>query len=154
MESINYKSEVVDTVLNLAEEELRSTGKHLIKTETILKRVKGHINLADESQEREELLLIGIKQVIQSRLYCHGYFSIGKGYFVNVDRCQNTWYLEQIIDSKEDVLDQKAKAKKRLEELIGMNGQMYIDLDEAGNDIYKTTKTEREVIEDLEADAI
>ena len=89
---MQYKSEVVDTIINLLENRMKREGKHLLRTDTIFRLVTSHIDLTDELPEREELMSIGIKQVIQSRLYAHGYFSIQTGYFVNVEQCENLYY--------------------------------------------------------------
>lgn len=151
-----FASDVVDTTISLLEDELKRTGKHLIKTETILRRVSNHIDLTDDYPEREDLLDKGIKQVIQSRLYAHGYFSLifGRGLFVNVVTCTNLKYLNMVKDNKENVLAGKEKVIAQIEYLINLNGQSVMIPDENNNLIITGTKTHEEFMMDLEADAI
>ena len=151
---MKLKSEKVDAVICQLEDAMIRKGKHLMKTSTIMMKVSMYIDLEDDSQEREELLDIGIKQVIQSRLYAHGYFSIGGGYFVNVATCQNIAYLQRVIDNKDNVIDQKKAARDRINELKSLNGQQVYEVDEDGNLIQVESKTREEVIGDLEADSI
>lgn len=149
-----YKSEVVDTIINLLETRMKRERKHLLKTDTIIQSVGMHIDLTDDLPEREELLTIGIKQVIQSRLYAHGYFSIQTGYFVNIDQCENLTYLQSIIDNKDNTIDMKVKARNRIKEIKGMPGQLVMIPDE--NNCLQTSanKTTEELQADIEADAV
>ena len=149
-----YKSEVVDAIICGIEEELEATGRHLIKTETIFDRFRRRISLDDELSEREELLKDGARQLIQSRLYCSGYFSITKGFFVNIDQCENLTYLKMVIGNKDNAIAIKIRARNRIRELKGYDGQMRIVTE--GEQILgiEETKTREGLIADLEADAI
>jgi len=151
---MQYKSEVVDAIINILEHRMRHEKKHLLKTDTILQHVSTHINLSDDLPEREELLIIGIKQVIQGRLYAHGYFSIQTGYFVNIEQCENLVYLQNIIDNKDSTIESKVKARNRIKEIKGMPGQLVMVPDE--NNCLQTTanKTAEELQTDIEADAV
>ncbi len=151
---MKYKSEVVDSAILTAEDRLRREHKNLIKSETVLSMVENHIDLYDDEDARQELMFIGIKQVIQSRLYAHGYFSIGGGFFVNVYTCQKIEYLKDVVKNKENVLEIKSIAKKRIEELMKAAGQSVLIPDENNNLILTETKLQDEVIADLEADAV
>lgn len=101
-----------------------------------------------------ELLEIGIRQVIQGRLYAHGYFSVRIGYFVNVATCDNLWYLKQIIDNKDDVITDKTKVRNRIAELIQNAGQSKFIPGENNVLVFVEGKTIEEIIADFEADAI
>lgn len=151
---MKYKSEVVDSAILTAEDRLRREHKNLIKSETVLSMVENHIDLYDDEDVRQELMFIGIKQVIQSRLYAHGYFSIGGGFFVNVYTCKKIEYLKDVVKNKENVLEIKSIAKKRIEELMKTAGQSVLIPDENNNLILTETKLQDEVIADLEADAV
>lgn len=154
MIEILYKSEVVDSIINAYETEMRKAKKHLLKTNTLLNAISGHIDLTDELAEREELLLIGIKQVLQSRLYAHGYFSINTGYFVNLAECTNLAYIKCLLDSKDSTLEVKRVARNRIKELKGLDGQLeFIPDDNNCLDITEN-KTKEELLEDMEADAV
>lgn len=131
------------------EERMKGEGKHLIKTSTILSYCEHYIDIEDD-----KLREIGIKQVIQSRLYAHGYFSVQMGYFVNVAECENIWYLQMIISEKDEVLKNKTIARNRLKELMGFNGQVTMIPDESGVLVLVETKTKEEIMKDLEADAV
>jgi hypothetical protein len=133
---------------------LEREEKHLIKTDTIFNMCSHHIDLQDDSREREELLEIGMRQVIQSRLYAHNYFSVQMGYFVNVDKCENLWYLKMIIDGKDTVISGKVAARNRIKELKALDGELIMIPDENGVMIVTETKTKEEIMADLEADAI
>lgn len=141
-------------IILLLEDRLKKKKKHLMKTDTIFDMCKRHIDLQDDSQEREELLEIGMRQVIQSRLYAHNYFSVQTGYFVNVNDCENLWYLKMIIDGKDTVITGKVAARNRVKELKDLNGQMAIIPDENGIPVVVENKTFSEIISDLEEDAI
>ena len=149
-----YKSEVVDTIINLLESQMRHEKKHLLKTDTIIRLVALHIDLSDELPEREELLAIGIKQVIQGRLYAHGYFSIQTGYFVNIEQCENLFYLQNIIDNKDSTIESKVKARNRIKVLKGLDGQMVLVPDQTNAVWPQETKTAEELQADIEADAV
>lgn len=149
-----YKSEVVDTIINLLESQMRHEKKHLLKTDTIIRLVALHIDLSDELPEREELLSIGIKQVIQGRLYAHGYFSIQTGYFVNIEQCENLFYLQNIIDNKDSTIESKVKARNRIKVLKGLDGQMVLVPDQTNAVWPQKTKTAEELQADIEADAV
>ena len=149
-----YKSEVVDTIINLLESQMRHEKKHLLKTDTIIRLVAFHIDLSDELPEREELLAIGIKQVIQGRLYAHGYFSIQTGYFVNIEQCENLFYLQNIIDNKDSTIESKVKARNRIKVLKGLDGQMVLVPDQTNAVWPQETKTVEELQADIEADAV
>lgn len=149
-----FKSEFVDTVILAMEDMLKKTGKHLLKTETIFNMCQRGIDLSDEVAEREELLEIGMRQVIQSRLYAHNYFSVETGYFVNIVECENLGYLKLILNSKDNTIEKKIEVRNRIKELKQLDGSMQFVPDEAGFLTVIETKTKEEVIEDLEADAI
>lgn len=155
----SFKSEAVDLVIIELEDLMRTHGKHLMKTDTIFRLCQNHIDLSDSSQERMELLEIGMRQVIQSRLYAHGYFSVHTGYFVNVSICNNLDYLRRVINGKDNAIMGKVDARNRLAELLGKAGQSemipgeYIP-GEGTELIIMENKTADEIIADLEADAI
>ena len=79
-----FTSEVVDEIIMILEGRLAKEDKHLIKTDTILMMCRVRISLDDPLNEREELLEKGMRQVIQTRLFSHNYFSVQSGYFVNI----------------------------------------------------------------------
>lgn len=151
---MQYKSEVVDTIINLLENRMRREGKHLLRTDTIFRLATSHIDLTDELPEREELMSIGIKQVIQSRLYAHGYFSIQTGYFVNVEQCENLYYLQSVIDNKDSVIEAKTRARNRIKAIKNLAGQLTLVPDENNCLQPIISKTPDELQADIEADAI
>ena len=150
----SFKSQVVDEIILMLEDRLEAENKHLIKTDTIFNLCKGYIDLTDGMVEREELLEIGMRQVIQGGLYTHGYFSVQTGYFVNFSKCQNIWYLRQIINGKDDVITSKTAARNRLSELLDNAGQSTYIPGENNELILTEVKPKEEIIADLEADAI
>lgn len=151
---MQYKSEAVETAISALELKMRKDGKHLIKTESIITFVSQLIDLSDKVQEREELLEVGIKQVVQSRLYARGYFSVMTGYFVNIAECENVAYLQMIIDGKDSVIEGKIKARNRIKELVQWEGQMRFIPDNENRLNIIEYKPLDELMEDLEADAV
>lgn len=149
-----FKSEVVDGIIMILEERLTAEDKHLIKTDTILMMCGERIDLSDDSNDREELLEIGMRQVIQSRLYTHGYFSVQTGYFVNIAECENLWYLGLLIENKDNTIRSKIDARNRIKELKEMAGSIVMIPDENNEMLLHEYKTKEEIIADLEADAI
>lgn len=148
------KSEKVDLIISTLEERMLFTNKHLIKTDTIFNMCQNHISLSDSSEEREQLLEIGIRQVIQSRLYAHGYFSVETGYFVNLVSCENIGYLNLMLKNKDKTIEQKVAVRNKIKELKALDGQMKLVPDENGILTPIETKTKEEVLSDLEADAV
>ena len=153
----------------ILEDMLEREEKHLTKTDTIFNMCSHHIDRQDDSREREELLEIGMRQVIQSRLYAHNYFSVQMGYFVNVDKCENLWYLKMIIDGKDTVISGKVAARNRIKELKALADSEHAEMitvcsrleeeiaslpDDERVVIITETKTKEEIMADLEADAI
>lgn len=149
-----FKGEIVDAAILCLEEELKQTGKHLIKTETILELCGAAIDLTDESKEREELLEIGMRQVIQSRLYVHNYFSVERGYFVNIIECENLRYLGLIENGKNTTIEIKNAALNRIKEIKKLNGQGVFIPGENNELECVETLTKEELLMELEADAI
>jgi hypothetical protein len=147
---------LTDVIIHGIEAEMKTAEKHLIRTETIMNRLRNNIDMTDENPEREELLEAGAKQLIQSRLYALGYFSITTGYFVNLAECENLRYLEMLFHSKDSTIEVKTKARNALKRLKGLDGQMMLTPDPFDPELLKLieTKTEEEIMEDIEADAI
>ena len=136
------------------EDRMEEMGKHLIKTDTIFDMCSHHIDLTGYSEEQDELIEIGMRQVIQSRLYSHGYYSVDIGFFVNVERCDSLEYLSMIITNKDGVIENKIAVRNKIKELKQLNGQMVFTPDKNGILTVAETKTHDEIIRDLEADAI
>lgn len=149
-----FKSEITDTIILLLEDRMKRAGRHLLKTDTILRMCSAEIDLTDEIPERAELLEIGMRQVIQNRLYSHSYFSVQTGYFVNIAECDNLGYLNLILKSKDNTIEKKIAVRNRIKELKSLDGQMQFVPDENGTLTPIETKTKEELIEDLESDAI
>ena len=156
--ALKSKSEKVDSIIFALKDKLQGQGKNLIKTETIYKMCERQIDLTGKDDEQNELLESGMRQTIQSRLYANRFFSVYKGYFVNIDDCNIVSYLSMIINSKDDTLSDKVDVrnaiKKRINELMSANGQMIMIPDKSGVLNIEETKTQEEIISDLEADAI
>ena len=151
-----FKSEIVDAIIHGLEAEMKITGRHLIKTETIMVRLRNNIDMTDDVPEREELLMEGARQLVQRRLYALGYFSITTGYFVNLVQCENLNYLQMMLDDKDQTIDTKVKARNRIKEIKGLSGQMKMIPDPFDPTLLNIaeTKTQEEAMRDLEADAI
>lgn len=149
-----FKSEIVDTAILTLEGRMKDTGRHLLKTDTIFRMCADDIDLTDDMTEREELLEIGMRQVIQSRLYNHKYFSVETGYFVNIAECENLGYLNLILKSKDNTIEKKIMVRNRIKELKSLDGQMQFIPDANSSLTVIETKTKEELIEDLEADAV
>lgn len=149
-----FKSEIVDDVILTLESIAKIKGKHLLKTDTICRMIGSQIDLTDDIPERRELLDIGIRQVIQSRLYAHNYYSVETGYFVNIDNCENLSYLKMIIDNKDEGIKVHVKARNRILEIKGLNGQACFVPDEHNELKIVYSQTKEELIEDLETDAV
>lgn len=146
----------MDTIIHGMEAEMQELGRHLIKTETVMIRLRNHIDITDDTPEREELLELGTKQLIQTRLNAFGYFSITKGYFVNIAACENLRYLHMLIEDKDSTIKSRIDARNRMKTLKKLNGQMVYTPDPLDPETLKLieTKTEEEVMQDIETDAL
>ena len=58
-----FKSEITDTIILLLEDRMKRAGRHLLKTDTILRMCSAEIDLTDEMPERAELLEIGLYDI-------------------------------------------------------------------------------------------
>ena len=121
-----------------------------------MNRLRHRIDITDDVAERAELLDAGARQLIQSRLYAKGYFSIATGYFVNLAECENLHYLEMMLTDKDSTIEKKVAARNRYKQLKNLDGQMVLIPDPFDEELlnYTETKTLDEITDDLEADAI
>lgn len=149
-----FKSEIIDDVILTLESIAKLKGRHLLKTDTIYYMAGSRIDITDPLPERRELLEIGIRQVIQSRLYAHNYYSVETGYFVNIDNCENLSYLKMIIDNKDEGIKAHVEARNRILKIKGLNGQGCFVPDEHNELKVVYSQTREELIDDLEADAV
>lgn len=129
-----------------------STGRHLIRTETIKEAVRERIDIGGVNEESDYLIDVGIGQVVQSVLYSKGYRSVQTGYFVNLDKCENPFYLTNLLNNAE--VEEKAKIgiKQRIDAIrhTYCDGQYRFD---ANGDLIQPL-TEEEFNEMLRRDAI
>ena len=142
----------MDTVIYDRIALMQSMNRHLLITDNILSDVAKVIDLKDEDSNREDLMIIGIKDVIQQRLYAKGWFSVRRGLFVNIADCENIRYLENIVDNKDEIILVKQKARDKIEELKKQKFDGQMEFNQNGE--IQENITEEEFLSDLLEDAV
>jgi hypothetical protein len=75
---------------------------------------------------------------------------------VNLAECENLDYLKMLFNSKDSTIETKTAARNRLKALKGLSGQMVMVPDPWEPEMLSMmeTKTEDEIMHDVEADAV
>ena len=115
----------VEEAINELERQIAETGKHVIKTESIKDLVNPRIIISGANDDSTYLAEIGFGQVIQSRLYEHGYRSLGKGYFVNLNSCRDVHYLMMLYDNADTSVADKVRIRKLIKEHREINRELW-----------------------------
>lgn len=147
---------IVDMVISGIEDEMFASGKHVIRTDTIRQRSMVSIRVDAGNDDTKYLAEIGFGQVVQSRLYSRGYRSVRCGMFVNVDRCEDIDYLQELLKNADINMADKERVRDRIKKLRDSKilGQIYFDID---GDIISglvVPISEEELIGKLEEDAV
>lgn len=149
----NRVTEIISIEIELIESEMERFGKHVIRTATLKDRCMNHLILECGNDETQYLTDIGFGQAIQSGLYTHGYRSVRRGMFVNLERCESLPYLQAMEDNED--LDVKTKQIVLAKIKALKDGQSKMKFDTEGNFIeYVEMPNENDFIDMLEADAI
>lgn len=142
----------VEEAINELERQIAETGKHVIKTESIKDLVNPRIIISGANDDSTYLAEIGFGQVIQSRLYEHGYRSLGKGYFVNLNSCRDVHYLMMLYDNADTSVADKVRIRKLIREQCDGQGVYIFDgVEPIGT---RFNMTEEEFYDQVKADAV
>jgi hypothetical protein len=114
---VNKIWNVVIERFNACESMLEDTGKHLISTKTIREQTLARLDLGGINEESEYLIDIGLTQVIQGVLFYHGYRSVGRGYFINLEKCNDPVYLQRLYNRAETSAEAKEAIRIKIEVL-------------------------------------
>lgn len=104
---------------------------YFLNTQVIKERLSNHIDTKCDTDIKTAFCRIGLANTIERWLYNFGYYSIGKGRFVNLEKCYDERSLDLVIQNAERDVDIKKKAYKRKRELA--NGQSRLNI--VGNEI-------------------
>lgn len=149
----NRVTEIISVEIELIESELERFDKHIIRTATLKDRCMSYLVFDCGNDETEYCTAVGFAQAIQSQLYNHGYRSIRRGMFANLDRCENAVYLQAMVDNEDVDIKSKQIVLAKLKEL--RDGQSKMKFDENGNFVeYVEMPNEDDFMEMLEADAV
>lgn len=153
MKNISF---VVDFSIGSIESEMESGGKHVIKTETIKNRVLSRVEIGGINDDSDYLTDVGLAQIIQQRLYYRGYRSVRTGKFVNLDRCEDIDYLQQMLENADISAQEKICVAKRIKKIRDekLSGQIEFTIDGSILSGLHVPLSEEEFIEKLEKDAI
>lgn len=138
------------TELDLIKERLASTGKHIIKTETLKANIMAHITLHTKDENELYLIDVGIVQVAQSVLWADGWRSVADGYFASLHDCKDLVQLKLMLKNSD----------RRVESAVRINGEVKMyesrQLKIAGLDCDELVAepSYEDLIADLEADAV
>ena len=130
-------------------------GKHVIRTSSIKALIPGHLvsDWIGQDTETAYLAKCGLAQVIQSRLYEHGYRSLGGGYFVKLDICSNPEYLVELYNSADTSVRDKITIRRRIKERC--DGQYTAVFSDDGQFVrYEFNMTQEEFFVCVEDDAV
>lgn len=111
---MKYITNIVDHEIELLEISMEHQEKHLISTDTLKERCLAHIDIDTGNDDTEWLSKIGFGQVIQSRLYAHGYRSVRTGFFVNFDKVTDIEYLAALLANAETNVLEKEMIKEQI----------------------------------------
>lgn len=145
----------VENAIQFLEAKAEDEGKHVIKTSSIKDHVPHDLvsDWIDQDTETSYLAKTGFGQVVQSRLYEHGYRSLGNGYFVKLDICDNPEYLVELYNNADTSVRDKIAVRKRIREQC--DGQAVALFAQDGQFIgYEFNKTQEEFYECVESDAV
>lgn len=145
----------VENAIRYLEMQAETEGKHVLKTESIKKHIPDNLisDWKDQDTETAYLAKCGLAQVVQSRLYEHGYRSLGNGYFVKLDICSNPEYLVELYNNADTSVRDKIAVRKRIKEQC--DGQAVAIFARDGQFIgYEFNKTQEEFYECVESDAV
>ena len=145
----------VENAIISLEEKAESEGKHVIKTGSIKKEIPEKLtsDWSDPESEAAYLARCGLTQVIQSRLQEHGYRSLGSGYFVKLDICNNPEYLVELYNNADTSVREKIVIRRRIKEQC--DGQAVAVFAEDGRFVgYEFNKTQEEFYACVEDDAV
>ena len=153
MKNISF---VVDFSIGSIESEMEASGKHVIKTETIKSRVLSRVEIGGINDDSDYLTDVGLAQIIQQRLYNRGYRSVRTGKFVNLDRCEDIDYLQQMLDNANISTQEKICVAKSIKQTRDdkLTGQIEFTIDGSILSGLHVPLSEEEFIEKLEKDAI
>lgn len=149
----NRVTEIISVEIELIESELERFGKHVIRTATLKDRCMNHLFFECGNDETEYCTTVGFAQAIQSQLYNHGYRSVRRGMFVNLERCESLQYLQAMEDNEDLDIKTKQIVLAKIKEL--KDGQSKMKFDKNGNFVeYIEMPNEDDFMEMLEADAV
>ena len=148
----NRVTEIISIEIELIESEMEQFDKHVIRTATLKDRCMNHLDFDCGNDETEYCTTVGFSQVIQSQLYNHGYRSVRRGLFVNLERCESLPYLQAMEDNED--LDVKTKQIVLAKIKERKDGQSRMKFDGAEFVGYIEMPNEEDFIEMLEADAV
>lgn len=117
MRDIGRVTQLIDLEISVLEAALEESNKHVIRSETLRKRVLLHIDISNEDKDIEAMTRTGFSQAVEQRLYRAGYRSVKVGYFVNLEKCENIVYLNELLRNADVRIEDKARIKDRIREI-------------------------------------
>jgi len=145
----------VENAIQVLEAKADREKKHVIKTGSIRLFIPRQLvdDWVGQDTDTAYLANCGLAQVIQSRLYEHGYRSLGNGYFVKLDICDNPEYLTELYNNADVSVKDKVAIRRRIKERC--DGQSEAIFSEDGQFIgYKFSKTQEEFYACVEGDSV
>ena len=143
---------VIDQEIDLIETLMAQNDKHMISTETLKNRTLLHIVLMSGNDDTEWLADVGLGQAIQSRLWAHGYRSVRRGYFVNLDTCEDVNYLVALYDNADINVSERVMVRERIKKIRNQRCDGQLSFDANGKIIIPIT--EEEFMSRIIADAV
>ena len=98
---------------------------YFLSTEIIKSRAHTLMDLECKNSFQNGFCRVGLNQIIEQWLYTFGYYSIGKGRFVNLDKCFDERSLDLVIQNAENNVLIKRKAYKKKRELANGQGRFH-----------------------------
>ena len=96
--------------------------KHVMKTESIKNIVLKNVFINGVNDDSDYCILLGLNQIIQQKLYVKGYRSLGNGYFVNLDKCENVCYLSILLKNEDTTIKEKVRIRELIQEKCDGSG--------------------------------
>ena len=127
-------------------------GKHVISTSSIKEYIPPElISGLSGDTDTAYLAQVGLGQVIQSILWRHDFRSLGRGFFVNLEQCDNVSYLAELYNNSDSSVLEKETIRKRIKSKCDGQGVFSFEGDRLD---YDFNMTEEEFYEYVREDAV
>lgn len=137
MKDYSYKVKtIIQNMINAQDD-----AHYFLNTAIIRPLVIDALDVEYEDETARDISRIGVDQLMERWLYSFGYYSIGRGRFVNLDYCDER-ALDLIIENSESDVESRQKALKRKRDYADGRGKFLINGNIISGWIFSMTQEE------------